>query len=1037
MSRWLGALFLLAGVAPAQIIVPITISPDLPPGTINQNYFVQFSASGGSGAYRFSYSGATIPGLNFSPSQATLSGFPTAADDYGFTITATDAQTGRQGSRLYTLPVRTPVVVGGAPPNGQLGVPYSHTFSRSGGQPPYTFYNDCSTPPGLNLNASTGVLSGTPTQAGNFSYCFGAFDVQDRSSNVLTGTIAIAQPPPPTINPAAPPEGTEGTPYSFLFTASNGLAPLTWSISGVLPPGLSFSSANNTGILSGTPTATATSTVNVTVVDSLRRGDTRAFTITIRPRVQVTITTTSPLPDAPHNRPYSIQFSAVGGATPYAWSITGNVPAGLSFDPATGVLAGIATNLGTYGFAVTARDANGIAGQKTFSLRVVPPELEIVTTSVPPGQIGVPYSFGFVARGGVPPYTWTAQQGVPPGLALRPDGLLTGTPTTEGVYRLSVLVSDIDGRQVGFTFEVRITGAGLALDPTNPLSGRVGVAYQHQFRATGGTQPYAFAVTVGSLPTGLQLDAATGAVSGTPTVAGAFTFTLRVTDASQATASLQYTITINPGGLSITTTELPNGTVGVEYLVALAATGGRQPYTWAVADGNLPAGFVLNPRTGAIAGNPQAEGRSTFTVRVTDASEQTASRAFTIVITGRLQITTPPPLTGLVVGVASNLVIAASGGVPPYTFTVTGGALPAGLRLESDGRITGTPSAAGAFSVTIQVRDTRGQTASRDYTGTVVAGVVITTAANLPEATVGSRSAVTLAATGGTPPYRWQATGNLPGGVTLSGEGVLTIAPTSAGQSSFAIQVTDAANRTASRTFNLTVRLPALSGVTVNVPEAPPAFDQTRVTISTGSPFPGGDIAGTARITFTSDAAVNADDPAIQFATGGRTATFRIPAGTTEAVFTTANQAIQTGTVAGTITLAVTLESGGVDVPCNDCQLTRTIRIPRSAPVIRGVRIVATGSGFNLEVTGFSTSREITQATFRFTGSNLGTTEVTVPVGPVFLQWYQSGQSAQFGSQFLLTQPFTVAGSTADITSVQVTLTNAVGTSQPATANFR
>src|SRR5690606_17048395 len=114
----------------------------------------------------------------------------------------------------------------------------------------------------------------------------------------------------------------------------------------------------------------------------------------------------------------------------------------------------------------------------------------------------------------------------------------------------------------------------------------------------------------------------------------------------------------------------------------------------------------------------------------------------------------------------------------------------------------------------------------------------------------------------------------------------------------------------------------------------------------------------------------------------GRTATFTIPAGSTEATFAVPSLAVQTGTVAGTITLTTALTLNGQPVTC-DCAMTRTIRIAPAAPTISDLRVSRTAGGFNVIITGFSTTREVTQAAFRFGGANLQTTEVTVPLTAV------------------------------------------------------
>jgi hypothetical protein len=113
------------------------------------------------------------------------------------------------------------------------------------------------------------------------------------------------------------------------------------------------------------------------------------------------------------------------------------------------------------------------------------------------------------------------------------------------------------------------------------------------------------------------------------------------------------------------------------------------------------------------------------------------------------------------------------------------------------------------------------------------------------------------------------------------------------------------------------------------------------------------------------------------------------------------------------------------------------IVIARSAPVITALRVQRTATGFDVTITGFSTSREITQGAFRFTGTtNLQTTEAVVPLSSTFNTWFQSEASNAFGGQFTLRIPFTIQGDTATVNALTVTLTNGTGNSQPSTANF-
>ena len=157
--------------------------------------------------------------------------------------------------------------------------------------------------------------------------------------------------------------------------------------------------------------------------------------------------------------------------------------------------------------------------------------------------------------------------------------------------------------------------------------------YSHTFTATGGTPPFSWSIIAGALPTGLSLGISSGAVTGTPTVAGTFNFTVHVRDNIGQTDSDPFSITIHAEPVVITTT-LPNGTVATPYSQTLAASDGVPPYTWALAVGSLPAGLALSSG-GVISGTPTAAGASAFTVRVTESLlGVTDDQALTLTIEG-------------------------------------------------------------------------------------------------------------------------------------------------------------------------------------------------------------------------------------------------------------------------------------------------------------------------------------------------------------------------------------------------------------------
>ena len=180
-------------------------------------------------------------------------------------------------------PGPTPTPVCNNPPDGTVGVFYSHSFGVSGGTAPYTWAIISGAVPGLALDPSTGIISGTPTTGGTFP-----ITVQVTDSLAAVGTVDCsitinAAPPPPTPSCNNPPNGTVETVYSHTFTVSGGLAPYTWALSAGAVPGLALDPG--TGIISGVPTTAGTFPISVQVTDSLSQVGTVDCSITIGPAI--------------------------------------------------------------------------------------------------------------------------------------------------------------------------------------------------------------------------------------------------------------------------------------------------------------------------------------------------------------------------------------------------------------------------------------------------------------------------------------------------------------------------------------------------------------------------------------------------------------------------------------------------------------------------------------------------------------------------------------------------------------------------------
>jgi large repetitive protein len=238
------------------------------------------------------------------------------------------------------------------------------------------------------------------------------------------------------------PAGTAGVPYSAKLTAKGGVRPYSWSISsGALPAGLTLHSA--TGAISGTPRAGGTTGFTVQVTDSAAPAATATAGLSITAGVApLVVTTINNLPTALLGVPYAVQLGADGGVRPYAWSVSGTLPAGLKIGPG-GLISGTPTTTGTADFVVLVTDSESPAATTGASetLTVTTP-LSVATTSLPDATVGQPYSATLAASGGVPPYIWQTGD-LPPGLILDlTTGEIEGTPTTPGTYPFTALVRD-------------------------------------------------------------------------------------------------------------------------------------------------------------------------------------------------------------------------------------------------------------------------------------------------------------------------------------------------------------------------------------------------------------------------------------------------------------------------------------------------------------------------------------------------------------------------------------------------------------------
>jgi hypothetical protein len=352
---------------------------------------------------------------------------------------------------------------------------------------------------------------------------------------------------------------------------------------------------------------------------------------------------------------YSHQLSMAGGCLRVAISIgPGSLPPGLRLAGAPSDetqnswrIEGTPTQAGEFPFWIVARslwpECMGDSTEEDWVIRVTgsggappppnpppapAPSLAIQQSAVPGADTGAAYSTRLTASGGGS-QSWSVVGGVlPVGIQLAGDGTLSGRATIAGDYTFTVRVQAGGGAaQKTFTIAVR-EGVTASIQATKQAE--QGVALKLRPAFAGGLAPHTWSLASGLLPAGVSLDAATGALTGTPTQAGTYALALKVTDRDGRSATVQTQLVVNPP-IALATRSLPLHVRGVRTSFQLATEGGVGKKRFQIASGRLPVGLRLQVN-GVLVGTPRALGRFRVVVRVTDGYKVTATRAYTLLV---------------------------------------------------------------------------------------------------------------------------------------------------------------------------------------------------------------------------------------------------------------------------------------------------------------------------------------------------------------------------------------------------------------------
>lgn len=799
-------------VCPVITLAPTTLTTPI----IGSAYSQTITASGGTASYTYTVASGALPAWATLSTAGVITGTPSNGTPATFAVRATDAN-GCTGTANYTLTPNCPTIsiAPTTSAQGTVGSTYSQTLTATGGVAPYSTWTVTSgtLPAGLTLNASTGVISGTPTTSNGTGV---NVSIRASDANGCQGTQVIAFQicPVITISPTNPAVPVVSTPYSQTFTAAGGAGSYTYTLaSGTLP---TWSTLSTSGVLSGTPDSPNTATFTLKATDANGCSGTQSYTITPAcPMMSITPTTavTGTVGTA-----YSQTLTGNGGTGPYvAWTVTsGTLPAGLSLNASSGIISGTptASTGAATSFVVRTTDARGCQISATISLKICP----VVTVSpatLPASTAGTSYSQTFSGAAGVGPYVFALASGaVPAGMNFDAStGILSGTPTSTNSAVFTIRATDANGCAGTRSYTMTPACPTITVSPSSLPNGMVNSAYSQTITSTGGVGTVSFSISSGTLPAGLSLNSTSGLISGTPTSTAAATFTVRATDSNNCTGSTSYTVTPACPTITVGPATLTTGNVGVAYSQTLSGAGGIAPYgSWTITSGTLPSGLTLNNSNGIISGTPTTSNGTgvNVTIRTTDANGCQGSSVVSIKICPVIT-QSPATLATPVVGVAYSQTITAAGGVSAYTFTLVSGALPSGMTLSSSGTITGTTTSVASATFTVRATAADGCSGTTTYTLTPVCPTLsISPTGTLPAAYLGAPYTQALTASGGTGPYTFALqSGDLPGGVLLSSAGVVSGTPAAKGSFPVTVRVTDA--NACAQSFNLTLQVYTLS----------------------------------------------------------------------------------------------------------------------------------------------------------------------------------------------------------------------------------